>query len=84
MRESPHGTQSQKARVPAHPIISDSLVKSVSQRDTLDRVASIIALLQELEFSEGISVNAGTGLYWILAMLEDTVKYVSDSSVVND
>jgi len=84
MHESPQGAQSQKANVPAHPIISDSPVKSVSQRDTLDRVASIIALLQELEFSDGISVNAGTGLYWILAMLEDTVKYTSDSLAVDD
>lgn len=84
MHESAQDAQSQKANAPAHPIISDSPVKSIARRDTLDRVASIIALLQELEFSDGISANAGTGLYWILAMLENTVRHISDASAADD
>lgn len=79
MDEPTQSTKSRKIKRPAHPIISDSPVKPVAQQDTLDRVASILALLQELQFSDGISANADAGLYWILAMLESTVKHISDS-----
>jgi len=58
---------------PRHPIISDTL-----HRDTLDRVADIIELLELLEISDGMTPNARTGLYWIYTMLADAVKHVSD------
>lgn len=79
MPESDQGIHSQKVKLPQHPIISDCTVKSVAQRDTLDRVMSIIALLRELEFSDGISAKADTGLYWILTMLETSVRHISET-----
>lgn len=58
---------------PRHPIISDTL-----HRDTLDRVADIIELLEQLDLTEGLTPNACVGLYWIHSMLADAVKHVSD------
>ena len=59
---------------PRHPIISDTL-----HRDTLDRVADIIELLEELDLSGGLTPNARAGLYWIHRMLADTIKHVSNA-----
>ncbi len=56
-----------------HPIISSTL-----HRDTLDRVADVIELLEQLDLSDGLSPRARAGLYWIHHMLADAVKYVSD------
>jgi hypothetical protein len=61
------------SRVPHHPIISKT-----SHRDTLDRVAHLIELLEELDLSEGLTPGARAGLYWTHQMLADAVKYVSD------
>jgi hypothetical protein len=84
MPESQQNIHSQKVKLPEHPIISDCSVKSVAQRDTLDRVVSIIALLQELELSDGISVKAENGLYWILATLKTTIQHVSETLAADD
>lgn len=60
-------------KVPEHPFISDT-----SHRDTLDHVAHVIDLLEQLDLSEGLTPSARAGLYWIHRMLVDTVKHVSD------
>lgn len=60
-------------KVPEHPIISNT-----SHRDTLDHVAHVIELLEQLDLSEGLTPSARAGLYWIHRMLVDTVKHVSD------
>ncbi len=57
-----------------HPIISETL-----HRDTLDRVAHVIALLEQLDLADGLTPSARTGLYWIHSMLGDAVKHVSDA-----
>ena len=59
--------------VPEHPIISDT-----SHRDTLDHVAHVIELLEQLDLSEGLTPSARAGLYWIHRMLADAVRHVSD------
>ena len=59
--------------IPDHPIISIDL-----HRDTLDRVAHVIDMLQQLDLSEGLTPSARAGLYWINHMLADTVKHVSN------
>lgn len=59
--------------IPDHPIISRG-----QHRDTLDRVADIVELLQQLDLSEGLTPNARTGLYWIHHMVADTVKHISN------
>ena len=64
---------SRTAKVPEHPIISDT-----SHRDTLDRVVHVIELLEQLDLSEGLTPSARAGLYWIHHMLAGTVKHVSD------
>ena len=58
---------------PSHPLISDCM-----HRDTLDRVADIIEMLNLLDVQEGMNPRARAGLYWIHGMLVDTVKHVSD------
>ncbi len=60
--------------LPRHPIISETL-----HWDTLDRVAQVIALLEQLDLSDGLTPSARTGLYWIHAMLGDAVRHVSDA-----
>jgi len=64
---------------PESRIISDSSAALLSHRDTLNNVANVIALLQELNLSAGLPIHAENGLYLIQATLIDTVKYVSDS-----
>lgn len=59
--------------IPEHPIISTTL-----HRDTLDRVADVIDLLQQLDLTEGLTPRARAGLYWINHMLVDAVKHVND------
>jgi len=58
---------------PQHPIISETL-----HRDTLDRVADIIELLEQLDLAVGLTPRARSGLHWIHRMLIDTIKHVSD------
>jgi hypothetical protein len=60
--------------IPGHPIISETL-----HRDTLDRVAHVIELLEQLDLTEGLTPRARTGLYWIHSMLADAIKHVSDA-----
>ncbi len=72
-RKPPLLSGSQAAKVPEHPIISET-----SHRDTLDRVVHVIELLEQLDLSEGLNPRARAGLYWIHHMLADTVKHVSD------
>ena len=64
---------------PSSPLIADHPGNNVGYRDTLDRVASILQLLTELDMSEGFSLKARTGHYWILLILIDSVNYVSDA-----
>lgn len=56
-----------------HPIISANL-----HRDTLDRVADVIELLEQLDLSDGLTPSARAGLHWIHHMLVDATKHVSD------
>jgi len=72
MLRNPH-TQNPANPTPNHPFISDSL-----HRDTLDRVACVIELLEQLDLSEGMTPGARAGLHWIHRMLVDAVKHVSD------
>lgn len=60
--------------LPRHPIVNERF-----HRDTLNRVAHVIELLEELDLSHGITPGARAGLYWIHSMLADTVKHVSDA-----
>jgi hypothetical protein len=60
--------------LPSHPIVSETF-----HRDTLDRVAHVIALLEQLDLSDGLTPAARSGLYWIHSMLADAVKHVSDA-----
>ncbi len=72
-RKPPLLPGSRAAKVPEHPIISDT-----SHRDTLDRVVHVIELLEQVDLSEGLTPSARAGLYWIHHMLADTVRHVSD------
>lgn len=62
-----------------HPIISDSL-----HRDTLDRVADVMELLEQPDLSDGLTPSALAGLHWIHHMLVDATKHVSDSLRLHD
>jgi hypothetical protein len=62
-----------QTRANEHPIISET-----SHRDTLDHVAHVIELLEQLDLSEGLTPSARAGLYWIHRMLADAVRHVSD------
>lgn len=72
-RNPKRSSRTPKTDFPDHPIISDT-----SHRDTLDRVADIIELLQQVNLSDGLTPNARAGLYWIHHMLADSIKHVSD------
>lgn len=62
-----------------HPIISTSL-----HRDTLDRVADVLELLEQLDLSDGLTPRARAGLHWIHHMLVDATKHVSDGLYLHD
>lgn len=62
-----------------HPIISTSL-----HRDTLDRVADVLELLEQLDLSDGLTPSARAGLHWIHHMLVDATKHVSDGLRLHD
>lgn len=62
-----------------HPIISASL-----HRDTLDRVADVLELLEHLDLSDGLTPSARAGLHWIHHMLVDATKHVSDGLCLHD
>jgi len=66
---------------PPIPLIADESGNNVGYRDTLDRVAAVLQLLNEMDSSEGLSPRAKSGRYWILLMLIDSVKYISDALV---
>lgn len=72
-RNYPQPSRMRTAKVPEHPIISES-----SHRDTLDHVIHVIELLEQLDLSEGLAPGARAGLYWIHRMLADAVRHVSD------
>lgn len=61
---------------PPHPLIVPD-----SHRDTLDRVAHVLALLKEAEAPDGLSDAARTGLFWIHDMLGDAVRHVSNGLI---
>jgi hypothetical protein len=61
------------AATPNHPIISDTM-----HRDTLDRVAHLIELLEQMDLSDGMTPGAQTGLYWVHRMIIDAVRHVSN------
>ncbi len=73
-RNAPQRSRRQGDSLPKHPIVSETL-----HRDTLDRVAHVIALLEQLDLADGLTPSARTGLYWIHSMLADAVKHVSDA-----
>jgi hypothetical protein len=73
-RNPPQRPRRRSGDLPRHPIVSETF-----HRDTLDRVAQVIALLEQLDLSDGLTPSARTGLYWIHAMLGDAVKHVSDA-----
>jgi hypothetical protein len=62
-----------KSDIYDYPIISGTL-----HRDTLNRVADVIKLLEQLDLSDGLTPSARAGLYWIHHMLADAIKHVSD------
>jgi len=66
---------------PSIPLIADDSGNNVGYRDTLDRVVAVLQLLSEMDLSEGLSPRAKSGHYWILLMLIDSVKYVSDALI---
>lgn len=72
-RNDPQGPQAADADLSRNPIISETL-----HLDTLDRVGHILELLQRLDLSEGLTANAGSGLYWIHVILADAIKYVGE------
>ena len=72
-RNSRQPSRMRVTKVSEHPIISET-----SHRATLDHVAHVIELLEQLDLSEGLAPGARAGLYWIHRMLADTVKHVSD------
>ena len=65
-------------RQPKSGIYNYSIISSTMHRDTLDRVADVIKLLEQLDLSDGLSPSARAGLYWIHHMLADAIKNVSD------
>ncbi len=73
-RNPPQRPRRRGGALPRHPIVSETL-----HRDTLDRVAHVIALLEQLDLSDGLTPSARTGLYWIHSMLADAVRHVSDA-----
>ena len=52
-----------KCSILAIPLISDSQIRNVGCRDTLDRVVDILKLLSDLNLSDGLSPRAENGLY---------------------
>jgi len=66
---------------PSIPLIADDSGNNIGYRDTLDRVVAVLQLLSEMDLSEGLSPRAKSGHYWILLMLIDSVKYVSDALI---
>lgn len=56
-----------------------SIINATLHRDTLNRVADVIKLLELLDLSDGLSPGARAGLHWIHQMLTDAIKHVSDS-----
>jgi hypothetical protein len=65
--------QQPKSDIYDYPIISGTL-----HRDTLNRVADVIKLLEQLDLSDGLTPSARAGLYWIHHLLADAIKHVSD------
>lgn len=63
--------------IPAIPLVSDSPVRNVGCRDTLDRVVDVLKLLSDLDLSDGLSPRAENGLYWIHLTLIESLGYVS-------
>jgi len=49
---------------PPIPLIADESGNNVGYRDTLDRVAAVLQLLNEMDLSEGLSPRAKSGHYW--------------------
>ncbi len=60
------------------PLIAEDSGNNVCHQDTLHRVEDILQLLTELDLSEGCSAKARTGHYWIMLMVIDAVRHVSD------
>ncbi|MCG8380987.1 MAG: hypothetical protein MJA28_02025 [Gammaproteobacteria bacterium] len=61
-----------------HPIIRDKQVSNLTtQRDALERLAGIVSLLKEIDFTKGISDDAQYGIYWILVMVEESMEYLA-------
>jgi hypothetical protein len=77
--ETPHPGQETTGgcHIPPIPLISPHSGRQVGHRDTLERVASVLELLTELDYGKGLSPNAETGLYWVHMMLIESLNYVS-------
>ncbi|PCJ89228.1 MAG: hypothetical protein COA54_00375 [Thiotrichaceae bacterium] len=65
--------------VPPSPLIAEDSGNNVGHQDTLNRIEDILQLLTELDLSEEWSAKAKTGHYWILLVLIDSIRYVSDA-----
>lgn len=73
--------QRNRTKLPKPPksgIYNYSIINGTLHRDTLNRVADVIKLLEQLDLSEGMNPSARAGLYWIHHMLADAIKHVSD------
>ncbi len=66
-------------QIPSNPLIAVSIGNNVGHRDTLNRVATVLELLTEVNLSDELSSGAENGLYWVQLMLIDSVRYVSDA-----
>ena len=75
-------TMERKRTKPAHQLKSDiydyPIISGTLHRDTLNRVADVIKLLEQLDLSDGLTPSARAGLYWIHHMLADAIRHVSD------
>ncbi|GEM_PF-1739838 len=63
-------------RVPKHPLISDHPVSIEAQRETLERVISVIELLKTLQIEEKLTPDAQQGLFYVQAMVAESVTYI--------
>jgi len=61
------------------PLIAEDTDNNIGHQDTLNRVEDILQLLTELDLSEEWSTKAKTGHYWILLVLIDSIRHVSDA-----
>ena len=67
-------------RVPKHPLISDHPVGLEAQRETLQRVLDVIALVNTIEREAALTPQAKEGLFCIQSMVTDSLNYINELS----